>query len=386
MLAPQTSRPAVGGTGHTPGPAGTLVQNRVMPAALPSRRQLLAGGLLWPLQRGMAQATPNPAAGPAARAVPTAPIDTGRVWRVGAGQAVDRIADAVRQAADGDTILIQPGTYRGDVGVIHHRRLRLIGLGPGDAAGPPRPRLEAAGQHAEGKAMWVVRGGDIQIENLDFDGARVPDGNGAAIRFERGQLTLRDCGFSNHQTCLLTSDQADARLSLDHCQFSQAPANPTGLPHLVYVGRIARLRMRACQLRQGLDGHLLKSRARQTVLHDNLIDDGPQGQASYEIDLPEGGDAWIESNTVVQAAATRNAVMLAYGAEGGRWPVNRLVLRRNTFINRLPAGGWFVRVWADRLPAGGLDVDSQHNHYLGPGSLALGPHGHSAEDRFGPAP
>ena len=356
-----------------------------MPTALPPRRRLLAAGMLWPLQRSLAHSAPAASAGPAARAAAPAPAITGRVWRVGRGQALARIADAVRQAADGDTILIQAGTYRGDVGVIHQRRLRLVGLGMGASPGPLRPRLEAAGQHAEGKAMWVVRDGDIQIENLDFDGARVPDGNGAAIRLERGQLTLRACGFSNHQTCLLTSDQADARLSLDRCQFSQAPANPDRLPHLVYVGRIARLQMQGCQLRQGLDGHLLKSRARQTVLHDNLIDDGPQGQASYEIDLPEGGDAWIEGNTVVQAPGTRNAVMLAYGAEGGHWPVNRLVLRRNTFINRLPAGGWFVRVWADRLP-GTATVLSQGNRYLGTGSLLLGPDGHSVGDQRGPAP
>ena len=363
-----------------------------MPLPCPRRRRLLASGLM--LAASGAGAQPAQPVQPA----PTA----GRVWRVGAGQAISRIADALLRADDGDTIEILPGVYAGDVAVIRQRRLRLIGLtgtagaaaiadtpaktpdGPGSAQ-PQRPLIQAAGQHAEGKALWVVRDGSIHIENLDFEGARVPDGNGAAIRFERGQLRLTGCGFRDHQMGLLTGNHEDAELHIEGCRFSQAPANAQDLSHLVYVGRIGRFTLQTSQLSQGLEGHLLKSRARQTVIRSNLIDDGPGGQASYEIDLPQGGQAWVERNTVVQSATTRNSVMLAYGAEGRHWPSNRLTLRDNTFINRRPGGGWFVRVWADRLPEG-TEVLSQHNRYLGPGNLLLGPGGRSLGDQRGPVP
>jgi hypothetical protein len=47
--------------------------------------------------------------------------------------------------------------------------------------------LHADGLHAEGKALVVVRGGRRpRVENIEFRGARVPHGNGAGIRFERG--------------------------------------------------------------------------------------------------------------------------------------------------------------------------------------------------------
>jgi hypothetical protein len=36
---------------------------------------------------------------------------------VGPGESVTRIADAARLAKDGDTVLIRPGTYKGDVAV-----------------------------------------------------------------------------------------------------------------------------------------------------------------------------------------------------------------------------------------------------------------------------
>lgn len=337
-----------------------------MPLPCPVRRRLLAAGLMMSGGRSMAQP----------------PEASGRVWRVGPGQAIGRIADAIRLAGDGDTIEILPADYTGDVAVIHQRRLRLVGLGSGPQQ---RPRLLAAGHHAEGKAIWVVRAGDIQVSGLHFEGARVADRNGAGIRFESGRLHLSRCSFVDNQMGLLTGGDPDSSLTINDCDFANAPVNPGSLPHLLYVGHIGQLSVLRSRFRAGHEGHLIKSRARQTTLQGNLLDDGPTGQASYEIDLPDGGDALIEDNTVVQSAATRNTTMLSYGAEHPRWPSNQLVLRRNTFINRLPAGGWFVRVWADRLPPG-TEVLSQGNRYLGPGSLLLGPAGRSVDDQRGPVP
>ena len=345
-----------------PGGPPALGQNRPMPAATPLRRRdLLASALGLPLGARLVQAQDPP----------------GRVWRVGPGQALSRIADALRQAGDGDTVEILPGTYRGDVAVIHQRRLRIVGIGA-------RPLLQADGQHAEGKAIWVVQGGDIQIENIAFQGCRVPHGNGAGIRFEKGQLQLLRCAFADNQMGLLTGNDGVSTLAIDDSDFSDAPVNPASLAHLLYVGRIGQFSIRNSRFERGRAGHLIKSRARSAVISGNLLDDGPTGEASYEIDLPNGGLAWVEGNTVVQRERTQNPVMLSYGAEGQPWDQNRLTLRHNRFVNHLPVGAWFVRVWADRLPAG-TEVFSQHNHYLGPGELALGPNGSSQDDQRGPA-
>jgi hypothetical protein len=105
-------------------------------------------------------------------------------------------------------------------------------------------------------------------------------------------------------------------------------------------------------LEQGRIGHLLKSRARQSVITGNRFDDGRSGQASYEVDLPNGGDVLLEGNTLVQSPLTENPVMLSYGAEGQPWPDSQLTVRGNTFINRRARGGVFLRVWHARLPPG----------------------------------
>jgi hypothetical protein len=299
-------------------------------------------------------------------------------WRVGPGEALTRVADALQQAQDCDTIAVLPGTYRGDVAVIRQRRLHIVGLGE-------RPVLHADGQHAEGKAIWVVRDGEITVENIAFRGARVPDHNGAGIRFERGHLVLRDCAFHDNQNGVLTGNHGDAMLDIDRCHFSAAPVNPGALPHLLYVGRIARLRLRDSVLAQGRIGHLLKSRAREAVITGNRFDDGRTGQASYEVDLPNGGQVLLEGNTLVQSPLTENPVMLSYGAEGQPWPDSQLTVRGNTFINRRAQGGVFVRVWTDRLPPG-TSVRCEHNQLLGTGELALGRDGLSVGDRRGALP
>ena len=303
---------------------------------------------------------------------------TPRIWRVGPGQAISRIADALAQAADGDTLEVLPGLYRGDVAAIHQRRLRIVGLGEG-------PVLQADGRDAEGKAIWVVHDGDIEIENIAFRGCRVADGNGAGIRFQKGRLRLLRCRFSDNQMGLLTGNDASSALHISDCDFSDAPVNPAALPHLLYVGRIGHFSLRGSRLARGRVGHLLKCRARESLISGNLFDDGLLGQASYEIDLPNGGIARVEHNTLVQSPRTQNPVMLAYGAEGQAWDQNSLSLQGNTFINHLRSGGWFVRVWADRLPPD-TAVRSRQNRLLGPGSLLLGPQGQSTDDLRGPVP
>jgi len=336
-----------------------------MPITPPTRRQVLRASVAWALADALATRT--------ATATPA-----GQTWRVGPGEALTRIADALRRAADGDTIEVASGTYRGDVAVIRQRRLRIVGIGES-------PVFDADGRNAEGKAIWVVHDGDIRIENIAFRGARVPDGNGAGIRFQAGRLQLHRCRFVDNQMGLLTGNVAESELVITDSEFADAPHNPGSLPHLLYVGRIGRFSIRGSVLRRGNEGHLLKSRACTSTITGNWFDDGRDGQASYEIDLPNGGIAEVTGNTLVQSPLTQNPVMLSYGAEGKPWDENRLTVEGNTFVNRRNEGGTFVRVWAERLPAG-TPVLSRGNRLLGPGDLELGPNSRSEGDQRGPVP
>jgi hypothetical protein len=262
----------------------------------------------------------------------------------GPGESIERIAEAARIAQDGDTVLIKAGTYRGDVAVWTQKRLEIRGVGG-------RPVLVADGKSAEGKAIWVFRKGNYVVENIEFRGARVRDGNGAGIRFEHGALQVFNCVFDANQTGILTANFEDAELDIRSSVFTNAPRDGSRLPHLLYVGRIKRVTIEGSRFHNGFEGHLIKSRARLSEIRYNLIVDGPGGGASYEIDLPNGGDALLVGNVIGQSSDTQNPVMVAFGAEGPNWPDSRLQISHNTLINEGWHPAWFVRSWQDKLPA-----------------------------------
>jgi hypothetical protein len=268
------------------------------------------------------------------------------------------LAEALRRAGDGDVVEVPPGDWRGETGVVTQSRLTLRGSGE-------RAVLHAAGRHAEGKAIVVVRGGDVTVENLGFRGTRVPSGNGAGIRHERGRLRLRGCSFLDNEMGLLTSNDGDVELEVDDCEFGEAPRHPGTQHHLLYVGRIARLAVRRSRFHGGWRGHLLKSRASVNVLEDSRLVDGPGGEASYELEFPNGGDVRVERCTIGQSAGTQNPVMVAFGAEGGTGP-QRLVMRGNTLINEGPPQAEFVKVFRDWMPSE-IELQLSGNRYVGPG-------------------
>jgi hypothetical protein len=256
-----------------------------------------------------------------------------RVIRVAPGTPIASLADAARVARDGDIVEVQPGDYRRDVAVWEQRGLTVRAVGG-------RARLIADGASAEDKAIWVVRG-DLTAENLDFVGARVPDGNGAGIRFERGRLVLRHCGFVDNQNGILGGSDPDGQVFVENSVFRRNGTGD-GRTHHLYVARIGRLVVRSSYFSEGRVGHLLKSGARETqVLYSRLTDEA-QGKASYELELPYGGIAIVIGNLIQQDAGTENRTIVSFGAEGYRWDENALYVAHNTIVNDFADAAVFV--------------------------------------------
>lgn len=272
---------------------------------------------------------------------------------VGPGEKISTLTEAAKRARDGEVIEIRSGTYRAQPALWTQNNLLIRGA-RGAAA---RPVMLADGASAEGKAIWVVRGGAVRIENIEFRGARVASGNGAGIRFERGQLAVHRCTFVDNEMGLLTANFPDMTLEISDSEFSAAPRHEGDLHHLLYVGAIGRFVLTGSRFEQGYRGHLVKSRARENLVRYNLLADGGYrqngkgGQASYELEFPNGGLAHVIGNVIGQSAATDNPVLVSYGAEGPRWPDNALFFAHNTLLNELHAGT-FLKLWDEKFPAG----------------------------------
>ncbi len=322
---------------------------------------------------------PPPRRGPADIAEPGSVPAGAKVWHVGPHGTL-RIANAAALAKDGDVVEIEAGDYHGDVAVWEQKRLIVRGVG--GAA-----RLFADGRAAEGKAIWVIRGGDFDIRNVDFIGAKVDDGNGAGIRFEAGNLRLRNCLFWGNQMGLLTSGgEADAKstLTVEASEFAYSHVDGRW-GHNLYVGSIHQLTVTGSYFHHAGVGHLLKSRAQINRIAFNRLTDESGGRASYEVEFPNGGSALLVGNVIQQQRATENSVIVSFGAEGYRWAVNRLIMGNNTLVNDVRFGGTFVRVaaGADRVVVsnnllvgqGGMQVDDtallHHNPRVNRDAFAL---------------
>lgn len=279
---------------------------------------------------------------------------------VGPGERVASITEAARLAHDGEVIEIRPGTYRGQPAVWSQNNLVIRGAGE-------RPVMLADGKSAEGKAIWVVRGGKVRIENIEFRGARVEHLNGAGIRFEKGELSVRGCAFFDNEMGILTANLPELSLEVIDSEFGEAPRHKGDLHHLLYVGGIGKFVLRGSRFSNGYLGHLVKSRARENHILYNMLVDGVDGKSSYELEFPNGGIAYVIGNAIGQSAGTDNPAIVSYGAEGRRWPDNALYLSHNTLINEHYTGS-FVNVRADKIGAD-VEVWMLNNLMVGAGDL-----------------
>jgi len=288
-----------------------------------------------------------------------------RLIKVGPRQPLTRIAQAARVARDGDIVEVDAGDYAGDVASWPQSHLTIRAVGG-------RARVVQLDDSAEGKAIWVIKGHDVVVENFEFSGGRTPDANGAGIRLEGGKLTISNCLFEHNQMGVLTWNDERGELSIEGSEFhdnrvasSHGPGDRIG--HQIYVGMIARFTLRDSYVHHGAFGHLVKSRARENRIVNNRITDEAGGRASYELELPNGGVAYVLGNIIEQSAETENPQMISFGAEGYRWGRNELYLVNNTLVDSLPQGGEFVHVYPD---AG--RVLAVNNVLLGKGAFRLG--------------
>ena len=264
---------------------------------------------------------------------------------------------AAKVARDGDTIEIEAGIYPGDAAVWLQNRLTLRGVGG-------RAHLRADGAHAEGKAIWVIKGAHTTIENMEFSGAKVPDRNGAGIRLEGPGLTVRNSYFHRNETGILGGGGVESDIVIEHCEFAYNGFGD-GQSHNIYVGGRS-FTLRYSYVHHAIVGHNVKSRALKNHITYNRIMDERDGRSSYAIDLPDGGLSFVVGNLIQQGPMNDNRTVVAYGAEGYKNALNELYFINNTVVNDDPQGGRFFFI---RRGAGAVRVIN--NLFSGRGTLSV---------------
>ena len=244
---------------------------------------------------------------------------------VGPGRQFATIAEAVSASRDGDTLLVQAGTYRNDFAIIA-KDITIQGQGG-------LARLEATEAPPNGKAILVANG-DITLDHVELTGARVPDQNGAGVRLEGGNLVISNAWIHGNENGILAGDIPGATLTLRDTEVSDN-GRGDGRTHNVYVGVIDRLTIDDSLIRDADVGHQVKSRALETVITDSRILDGDGGTGSYSVDLPNGGRAVLSGDVIQQSAASQNPAIVHFGGEGSPHPNSSLEITNTTVLNAL---------------------------------------------------
>lgn len=286
-------------------------------------------------------------------------LATGGTLDVGPGQPYATPCAAVAAAAAGDTILIDAaGDYDGDVCAWSKHGLTLRGVNG-------RPHIDAAGTSAQGKAIWVIAGNDTTIENVELSGCRVPDANGAGIRQEGANLTVRHAYFHDNENGILSGARAGSTITIEYSEFAHNGAGD-GYSHNLYIGHVDRLVFRHNWSHGAVVGHLLKSRAAVNIIEYNRLTGETGGSESYEINLPNGGLSYVIGNLVQQPATSQNGALLDYLSEGpGATPDDRLFVVNNTFVNAR-ANGTFLQIGAGTT----TPIVARNNIFHGNGTLS----------------
>jgi hypothetical protein len=239
---------------------------------------------------------------------------------VGPGEQYSTIQAAVAASGNSDVIEVEAGTYTNNfVTITHNITLEAVGGGMVNMVETkPPPNLK--GMITIGNATSAP---NVTITGFEISGVSIPaadGGNGAAIRYQSGNLKLNDDWFHNNQDGLLAT------------------------PFVTGAGSIT-----------------IKSHAENNTIENNRIFDN-NSTASYSIDLPNGGDDTVSGNIIEKGlrSATDKMILFleapgsdqpAVGSDNEHWANSSLQVSDNTFVNDKTTSG-VTAVWNDdTIPA-----------------------------------
>ena len=279
-------------------------------------------------------------------------------WHVGPIQLYTAPSQVSTLVEDGDTVSIDAGTYESDV--AHWTANNLLLKGAGGFA-----YMKANGANYGGKAIWVISGNNTTVDSIEFSLCTCADNNGAGIRQEGINLTVRHCFFHDNQEGILAGDNAKSDILIEYTEFYNNGAGD-GYSHNLYINHVHSLTFQYNYSHHAIVGHELKSRAYNNYILCNRIANEETGTASREIDLPNGGLSYIIGNEIEQGPQSENSNIIGYGLEGLSNPSQKLFLINNTIVNDKSSGS-FVNI------QNGISFFKSYNNiYAGPGTHLTG--------------
>ena len=263
----------------------------------------------------------------AAALLAIAPADA-RVLGAGPGQEFNLPSQAIAAAREGDTVLIEPGTYY-DCATWVVDAVTIAGRAPG---------VVLSDTTCAAKAILVIRGNDAIVRDLTLARARVPDGNGAGIRLEGQSLLLERVQFVNNEVGVLSGVGGPGEIRIVECRFEGGGVAGDRPSVALSVGEVALLQVERSVF-TGVKGSQVGSLATETELSGNQI-------ATSRLAVSAAGGRLLLEDNVLELAPDNEARQAAVLANGG----TRVVMRRNRLLNATGRPATLLLDWTSSTP------------------------------------
>ena len=292
-------------------------------------------------------------------AISSHPFSYATLWQVGATRTYTKPSLVSNLVQNGDTVEIDAGVYALDVARWSANNLLLKGVNG-------MAKLPSGGTTYGGKAIWVIAGDNTTVENIEFSEAACVDFNGAGIRQEGKNLTVRNCYFHHNEDGILAGTVNPSKILIEYSEFGYNGYGD-GYSHNLYINHVDTLIFQYNYTHHCKVGHEIKSRANVNFILYNRISDEDTATASRSIDLPNGGPAYIIGNVIEQGAFSQNSNIIGYGMEGLSNPSPQEIFAiNNTIVNNKSNGSFF------QFGSGTSLFKAYNNIIAGPGNFVSG--------------
>ncbi|MFL5284432.1 MAG: hypothetical protein ACJ8AW_26440 [Rhodopila sp.] len=278
------------------------------------------------------------------------------VFDATSGVSYSTLSDAISHSIANDVIQLSAGTHTENFpSITDSLTIESVG-GMAYLSNPWLDKLDYPASNNRAvinvPANWNV---NLTLRGLDISGAvndvhNPPAGggaNGAGVLFETGNgALLIDSSHIHHnedgvlvgatatghpkETVTITNSEIDHNgASIGN---ADAASMRAGRDHNIYIGDVTQFTLTNSYIHDALDqGHEIKSRAQATTITNNQIFDN-SSNASYEIDLPNGGQALVQGNIIGKGHDSVQNAVVDCGAEGS-YTGSELTFTGTTVIN-----------------------------------------------------
>jgi hypothetical protein len=185
------------------------------------------------------------------------------------------------------------------------------------------------------KAALVLTGNNVLVENIECRNIQVSDNNGACIRFEGANLTVRNLYAHDSQSGVMTNNNAGI-VKIEHSIFERlgGKAQGAGYAHALYIKADELIFYKSKIISTKGEGSGIKSRSKKVVIDSSLLA-SMDAMDSRLVDMANYGELIIKNSVLQQGSHTSNSQLLAYGLETNitsEFDVNRVELVNNIIL------------------------------------------------------